>query len=296
MICIRLQGGLGNQMFQYALGRKLSYERDVELVLDTSLLKSKRIDDTTRRSFELEIFEIKGHEATKNELGNVKPLLSKIENSLALKFKGTGLQKENYFVENQSYFDKSIDKVGENCYLMGYWQSYRYFDSVESLIRQDFRFRKNLDKKSNSIANNIRNDNSISIHIRRTDYVNNSNHSIHGVCSLEYYMEAIEFITKNVSSPIFYIFSDDIEWARSNLRLNFKCEYISGNYGSKSYIDMQLMSLCKHNIIANSSFSWWGAWLNENTDKIVIAPKKWFKDEKRNSMTSDLIPEDWIRL
>ena len=122
------------------------------------------------------------------------------------------------------------------------------------------------------------------------------NNDIHGACSIEFYKKSIEYISNNVSNPFIFIFSDDIKWARKNLKLDYPCEYISGNNGNKNYVDMQLMSLCKHNIIANSSFSWWGAWLNLNPNKIVIAPKQWYSDKVRNAQTSDLISNTWIRI
>jgi Glycosyl transferase family 11 len=178
--------------------------------------------------------------------------------------------------------------------LDGYWQSEKYFIDCSKLIRKDFTFKNELDSYNLKLKSKIDKTNSVSIHIRRGDYVNNLNtNATHGLCSIDYYIKAVNYITERIESPYFFVFSDDIEWAKKNIMLNFPCQFISHNIGSKSYLDMQLMSLCKHNVIANSSFSWWGAWLNSNDNKIVIAPRKWFAV---NTDICDLIPSNWISL
>ena len=134
--------------------------------------------------------------------------------------------------------------------------------------------------------------NSVSLHIRRGDYVSNQKtNQTHGTCDLDYYQRCITEIEKEVENPYFFVFSDEIEWVKENLKINHPAEYVDQNTGDKSYEDMRLMSQCKHNVIANSSFSWWGAWLNSYPDKIVFAPKRWFASDKHN--TKDLIPEGW---
>ncbi len=153
-----------------------------------------------------------------------------------------------------------------------------------------------MDNKNLEIENLIKSVNSVSLHIRRTDFKNTKSNTTHGICSLEYYGEAVKFISNKLVDPHFFVFSDDINWAKENLNLPYKLTFISGNSGDKSYIDMQLMSVCKHNIIANSSFSWWGAWLNSNMNKIVIAPRMWFFNKELNIQTNDLIPDEWIRM
>lgn len=293
MICVQLNGGLGNQMFQYACGKALAYKHNTELLLDTTQLTYNN-NGITNRSLELDIFKINIHEASKNNIKSLKPLFYRIANVVAFKAGFRGIQTSKYFIEKGYFYNSSIDKVGKDCFLTGYWQSYRYFENIESLIREEFKFPHVLDKDDQRVTK-IKHENSISLHIRRTDFVNNKYHDIHGTCSIEYYKKAAEYIANMVSSPCFFIFSDDIEWAHINLNLNYPCEFVSGNIGKQSYIDMQLMSLCKHNIIANSSFSWWGAWLNQNPDKVVVAPSQWFADEILNAQTKDLIPLTWIR-
>lgn len=297
MICVQLSGGLGNQMFQYAFGRALAVNHKTELLLDTSLLRTKELSSgPTSRSFELSLFHLNAEEARKKDIKRLKPMLYKIINSLSFRTGFKGIQTSKYFVEKEFSLNKSIDKIGKDCFLVGYWQSFKYFQDIETIIREEFQFNQGLFNKNIEVANLIKNENSVSLHIRRNDFVNNKYHDIHGTCSIEYYRKATEHIAYKVRTPFFFIFSDDIEWARSHLNLNFQCEFVSGNNGNQSYIDMQLMSLCKHNIIANSSFSWWGAWLNSNPNKVVIAPKQWFVDEKMNTQTNDLIPETWIRI
>lgn len=297
MINVQLNGGLGNQMFQYAFGKALAYKHSTKLLLDTSQLnKKKNAPGMTTRYLELDIFNLDLNEANENQLRRLKPLPYRIANALSLKLGLPGIQTSKYFIENGFSFNSTIERIGKDCFLTGYWQSFKYFQNIEPIIRKEFQFKHILDDKNLERVNQIKKENSISLHIRRSDFVNNKFHDIHGSCSLDYYRKAIEYLADKVRSPFFFIFSDDMEWARTHLNLNFPCEFIAGNSGKQSYIDLQLMSLCQHNIIANSSFSWWGAWLNPNPDKLVVAPKQWFADEKMNTQTKDLIPGTWIRL
>jgi hypothetical protein len=149
-------------------------------------------------------------------------------------------------------------------------------------------------EKNQLIAQEIGQSNAISLHVRRGDYVHNSNTlATHGLCSLDYYQTAINYITERVAQPNFFIFSDDITWVKDNLKVDFKCRFVDHNHGTESYNDMRLMSLCQHHIIANSSFSWWAAWLNPNHKKIVIAPRQWFVNDNN---VSDLFPQNWVKL
>lgn len=295
MICVELSGGLGNQMFQYACGRALAYRHETKLVFDMSRLK-KNQGRHTIRTYSLNIFQVQGEEISRVSLKKIKPFIYRILNTISIRIRHVGIQTGKYFIENEFSYNAGIEKISDTCFLSGYWQSPKYFQSVENLIREEFSFPHKLNPQNNHWVDEINNTNSISLHIRRTDFVNNSSHDIHGFCSIDYYREAIDIICSKVADPVFFIFSDDIEWAKQNLSIEFPSFFISGNAGSNSYIDMQLMSFCKHNIIANSSFSWWGAWLNNNPKKIVIAPIQWFKNDILNSQTTDLIPQTWIRV
>lgn len=298
MICVNINGGLGNQMFQYACGKALAIKNNTSLVLDlSSLNKSTNNGRTTKRSFELsEVFKIKNIEVSSTDLKKLKPIYLRLLNVLFLKFGIKGVQFSKYFIENKFSYNQNINKVRKNCFLIGYWQSAKYFNTIESLIRNEFSFQKLLDSDNLEILNLMKNTVSVSIHVRRTDFQITNSNDVHGFCSLEYYEEAVKFIQTYVPWSNFFIFSDDINWAKENLKVPINSYFVSGNKGDKSYIDMQLMSNCNHNIIANSSFSWWGAWLNSNPDKIVIAPKIWFSNEKLNAQTDDLIPTEWIRM
>jgi hypothetical protein len=179
--------------------------------------------------------------------------------------------------------------------ITGYWQAEKYFSKIAEQIREDFSFKPTIGSKDAILIDQINKVNAVSLHVRRGDYVNNpATATTHGLCSLDYYRKAINYLAQRELQPHFFVFSDDINWVKSNLEINFPCQYVDHNRGAESFNDMRLMSLCNHNIIANSSFSWWGAWLNQRVDKIVIAPNQWFADGKVNTM--DLRPKSWICL
>jgi len=286
-------GGLGNQMFQYALGRRVSLLRKTELKVDVSFLNDLSYSHTSRK-LELDVFFDDISIATEAEL-------AKFKNIQESKFK-KGIQRLFPFVfpyhtigERLKQYDESIINSPKNSLLIGYWQTEKYFLQMQEVIRKDFTFKKRLEGLNRALAENISSCNSVSMHIRRGDYVHNSETSkFHGVCSPEYYYEALEFIEKKSANIQLYVFSDDMEWVKVNMKFDVPVTYVDNNTGNQSYIDMQLMSLCKHNIIANSSFSWWGAWLNNNPDKIVVAPSKWVNDATIN--VTDIIPVGWQKI
>ncbi len=282
MIIVKMMGGIGNQMFQYAAGRRLSIKHKTILKLDLSFLLDRTPrENFTYRDYELGVFNI--HE------NFVSPLEIKI---FWVKQK---LKLINLVNEPQHYFHESMSSISDNSYLVGYWQSEKYFKDVEDTIRYEFNVKFKAEGINKKIAEEINSCESVSVHIRRGDYVSNpETNKYHGLCPLEYYQKALKKITSRIENPHFFIFSDDPEWAQKNLDFEHPSKFITHNGAEKSYEDMRLMSLCKHNIIANSSFSWWGAWLNRNPDKIVIAPRKWFNDPSIN--TDDLIPESWMRI
>lgn len=288
MIIAHLIGGLGNQMFQYAAARALAAKRNTSLLLDISSFDSY----TLHQGFELNRifcgdFNIAQKAHMQKMLGwqsfnSVKRYLHRP----ALSW----LRNKSLAIEPSFEYWQGFEDLSAETYLSGYWQSERYFISADDIIRKDFRFSTPLSAENLELADNISNSDSISLHVRRGDYVNNS---AYASCSLDYYKSAIEYLTKQLESSTFFIFSDDINWVKENLKLEHPHIYIDNNQGDQSYNDMRLMSLCKHNIIANSSFSWWGAWLNANEAKTVIAPKKWFNTDLNSK---DLIPANWVRL
>lgn len=289
MIIVKLMGGLGNQMFQYAAGRCLSYLHKTELKFDLSFLNADPNSKYTKRDFELEVFNIDPLVASENDLKRFQPLeRGKITRTLMRKL--PILYSKVIANESGHAFMKEFYSYPKDVYLNGYWQSEYYFEPVAGVLRKEFTLKDPLRGENLELANRIGNCNSVSLHVRRGDYVNNKEvNEFHGACSPDYYYEAIQHI-KQKGDVEFFVFSDDMEWAKENLKAE-KITFVTQK--NPGYIDMHLMSLCKHNIIANSSFSWWGAWLNPNPSKIVIAPKKWFADPAR--YTPDIYPEKWIK-
>ena len=203
--------------------------------------------------------------------------------------------RRNIYREPHFFYDPNILKCKNDVYLEGYWQSEKYFKNIEHLIRSEFTPVTEPDNPTEKMADQIRSCVSVNLHFRRGDYVSNSTtNAYHGTCSLEYYHRAIRIIEENVKNPHFFIFSDDPDWVRENADTGHPTTIVDLNGPDQDYEDMRLMSLCQHHIIGNSSFSWWGAWLSTNPQKIVIAPKKWFNRMDIN--TQDLIPESWLQL
>lgn len=292
MVITRLIGGLGNQMFQYAAGRALSLERDVPLLLDVSAFSNYQL----HQGFELErIFNCKGDIASERVVeevlgwqysAGVRRVLSRA--SMAA-FRGNSFALEPHF-----HYWNGIKKTSSDCYLAGYWQSEKYFSAVADQIREDFSFKLPMSIDNLEISSEVRKTESVSLHVRRGDYVSNINNvKTYAVCSIDYYKDAINLILSKFERPCFYIFSDDVDWVRNNLKIECQHRYVVNNSSSESFNDMRLMSLCDHHIIANSSFSWWGAWLNADPDKVVIAPKRWFINK---NLTIDLLPSEWVTL
>ena len=281
MVIIKLMGGIGNQMFEYAFGAQL-HALGYKVKYDISELEQYKIHS----GYELEkVFNLKLEYASEIELRKYKlTIFNRILRKLNL-HNSWIVQRD--FAFNIRYLRLKINKI---CYLDGYWQSEKYFSSITEIIRNKFTF-PSLDERNKIYLADIQNTESVSIHVRRGDYVN---HSLHGgICDLDYYQKAIEYIKQKVKDPFFVIFSNDIEWCKQNLSID-NSVYITDNSGDNSYKDMQLMSLCNHNIIANSSFSWWGAWLNQNPQKIIIAPSKCFNGTSYD--TTDVIPVSWHQI
>ncbi|MEI8128407.1 MAG: alpha-1,2-fucosyltransferase [bacterium] len=285
-VIMKLNGGLGNQMFQWALSRMIQETTDMDVSLDMSYFSKHYA-----RDYQLNIFQIKP-EFVKNPITKFK--LNVIWN-LRKMLNEQKLLGYSLYSEKQFNFEPRISEIKANTYIEGFFQSELYFKCIEQKLREDFRFEAPPDEENQKIINKLYSVESIALHIRRGDYIQKERYkNIYANCSLDYYKRAVDYITKHCSEPILLVFSDDIEWVKKNLKLNHPCVFVSHNTGTKSYEDMRLMSLCTHNIIANSSFSWWGAWLNQNPSKIVVAPKKWFNDDE--IIQTDVIPKTWIQL
>ena len=292
MIITNLLGGLGNQMFQYAAGRALSLRNNTTHCLDVSDFGSYGL----HQGFELHrVFSMPITLASEEDIQSILGWQSsRSVRRILLRLNWTLLRRQGFIVEPHFNYWPELFNAPRESYLLGYWQSEKYFKDYSAMIRSDFTFRHQLEAVNKELAEVIGLSNAVSVHIRRGDYANNlKTKATHGLCSLDYYHAAIKYVSERVAPPHFFVFSDDIAWAQENLKFNFPCQFIGHNQGASSYIDMQLMSLCKHHIIANSSFSWWGAWLNLNADKIVIAPKRWFVNK---SDVRDLLPQEWVTL
>src|SRR6267378_2026020 len=269
MIVVRLIGGLGNQLFQYAAGRALALANGCELRLDISGFNKYAL----HHGYELGIFNIKAEIANQEDTSVLAGSQSRLARYARRKL---NLTRKTHFVERKFAFDPAFFNIKQPAYLDGYWQSYKYLEPCAMQIRDELRFNKPLTGRNLETAEHIDRIDSVSIHIRRGDYVSKS--GAHGFVGIGYYNKAITRIREEIDSPVFFVFSDDLTWARGNLQLGNGAIFVSHNTGVSSYEDMRLMSLCKHNIIANSTFSWWAAWLNVNTNKIVVCPSQWLAD------------------
>jgi hypothetical protein len=276
MVTIVLRGGLGNQMFQYAAGLQLAAKKKTKLLLDTTLLNDRfPRSQITYYTFNLGIF-------------NLEPsftVLSRISHNFPVPGLWAGM--DILKIEIHRLF-------GGHNILFGFYQNEAYFKDSEDLVRGAFTFKHLLDGEGAEIAKGIQGTNSISLHVRRGDYVSfKNNEKIFGRTDAAYYKRAIAYVAGRVSSPHFFVFSNDIEWCKKNVTTQLPVTYLSpSSAGPNDSSHFRLMSLCKHHIIANSTFSWWAAWLDCNPEKIVVAPKQW----AHGVSARDILPAGWVSL
>ena len=291
MNIIEITGGLGNQMFQYALVESFR-QKGIEVGCDTTYYRSGQI----LRTLEISRFaNVQINEADDRTIEDMRgygyndSIIDKVRRKIRNK-------ETKVFTEN---LDKGYqpDVYGLNDMLIcGYWQNEKYFMNIRDKILKDYAFGTQIesssDEKITSVLSRIRNDNSVSIHIRRKDYLDKSNNSVYGnICTERYYTDAIQEIHKRLPGAQFIVFTDDPKWVGNNPIFNgmmLANEISNGD----DMTDLYLMSQCYHHIIANSSFSWWGAWLCRKEDGIVIAPSRWFNNHEQTEM----IPKRWLRL
>jgi hypothetical protein len=268
MIIVKLIGGLGNQLFQYAVGRHLAEINKTEILLDLTEFETYDL-----HKYALFGLNVKENFASKNQV-NALPVF-----------------KEKHF-----HFDPDFKNIPNSVLLKGYWQTEKYFMDIQEIIHEEFSLKKEAVGKDKVVLDSINGINSVSLHIRRGDYVKNTYENQILVSSdLDYYQHCVQYIRGRVSDCHFFIFSDDPAWVKENLKLEYPVTFVDHNDAKTNYEDLRLMSFCKHNIICNSSFSWWGAWLNKNPKKIVCAPKKWFSDETKYIDSKDLVPVSWVK-
>jgi len=275
MIVIKLQGGMGNQMFQYALGRKLEKKYNMPMCLDLSFLKRRDFGPNFMyRDYDLDIFNVNP------TLVDTPPQIDMVVNEPSLVYYEQISNIYNYI------------PTDKNIYVDGYFQCDKYFKEIENEIKKEFTFVDSITEgKEKDMLDDIQNSNSILINIRRTDYLNTS---FHGVFGSDFVNDAVAMIREKVENPKFFIFSDDVDWCRDNLHVENSVLVDHTYAGKKFETYLQLMVNCKHFIIPNSTFAWWAAWLCDNPNKIVIAPQKWFA---QNTPTDIIYDEmGWIRI
>jgi len=269
-------GGLGNQMHQYAAGSVLARKLHANLIMDLSWFDTIKGDpNVVQRIYELDGF-------------GIKPINASLVDSLSLK-----INPAKTFKERGVSYNKEFENLIGNVILEGYWQSYKYFRGYEDLVSGLFEFPKSTGNNK-KLLEEIYSTESISLHVRRGDYNTKTSRKYHGLMPLGYYRKAMKIIEPKLTKPRLFVFSDEIDWCKKNVRFDIPTVFVDSNSLNTGPQDMKLMSACKHNIIANSSFSWWAAWLNRNPKKTVIAPKNWFAGEEHQ--IADRIPKDWILL
>jgi hypothetical protein len=281
MKIVKLKGGLGNQFFQYAFARVISINQKSKVYLDTSdfMYSTHRV----KRSLDLNKFNIK----------------LKLISELGLIYRNWLIYRFNkYFVtyeEEGINYNDSLINLKNNIIFDGYWQSFKYFDSIRTILQQELVIKTKLSKSARLIKDQLKFKKTVAVHFRRGDYITDlKTNQVHGVIDMSYYKEAFTYFDSYCDNLLFVVFSDDIESIKNELSINKKFLFIDSLYSHLE--EFEIMKGCDHFIIANSTFSWWAAWLGSNEEKQVLAPKRWFKDELLESQSENLIPHDWIRL
>jgi hypothetical protein len=287
MITVKLMGGLGNQMFQYALGLTLSKKFSTKFNLDTFYLDARKNinENSVIRNFDLDVFTLNKDVFVFS--GKRNWFLRSFNKILPYKFR-------SYYVEPHYQFDSTLLSIRKsNVILEGYWQSHKYFASIDSIVKEAFKFKFPIISESMDLFDEITSNNSVCLNVRRGDFLTDKTL---GFKDEKYFKDAVRKLEQLVNSNLkYYIFSDDVEWCKNHLCFienKFIVDHSHKGYKFSNYL--QLMVGCRHFVIPNSSFAWWAAYLSAHKDKVVIAPKAWFADEDID--TSDLIPESWYRI
>jgi len=292
MIIVRLLGGLGNQMFQYAAGRALAARHGTALKLDLSAFRAYPL-----RSFRLQHFRI---EATLAEAADVEAVKGTDRGPLRRRLQLAVERRRPHFRrrvvhEPHFHFDPNMERVGRHAYLVGFWQSEAYFSQIRDAVRRELTVSEPPDEANRRTLERIASTDSISLHVRRGDYVTDPrNQQFYAACPPRYYRDALDAVLPGLDDPRVFVFSDDIAWASAHLRFPCPVTFVAHNGEQRDFEDMRLMSRCRHHVIANSTFSWWGAWLASHPDQQVVAPRQWFLDPDVD--IRDLVPSSWLRL
>lgn len=290
MIVVKLSGGFGNQLFQYAAGLSLSKHNNVDLKVDISTLNAP--DTVTGTIRKADILYLINPPTIASEAEIIRYKSQSHHKKLAEKL--LPFYKRQVYKEASNKFDKMFFSAGANKYLLGNRQSEKYFKPYENHIKNNIILSGEIVFPLIKFSETLKEQNSVSIHIRRGDYLTPVAMEWLGLLPISYYKNSINTILAKIPNAVFYIFSDDIDWVKNNLIIENEHHFVSNNISKTAMEDFFLMSCCRHNIIANSTFSWWAAWLNDYEEKTIIAPKRWYNMDKLNN--SDLIPANWIKL
>ena len=318
MVVSRLSGGLGNQLFQYAAGRSLGRRTGSRLILDATPFGLPH----EARTYALGPYPIEAevrtdgyaYEPVRPTLGFPRPAgfperpdgpLDAVMYRLGkrsgapdrivralwrLADRAIGAGGLSVFAERSFDYDPRFRRLEGRTYLVGYWQSYRYFDDVGDLIRREISLRHAPSAENTRWLTQIAQANSVCIHVRRGDFLGSAAFDHHGVCSEDYYRRAMRLIEKRLNDPYFFVFSDDLAWCRNRFQ-NANVAFVDANSAEAAHEELRLMAACRHHIIANSSLSWWGAWLARHDEQVVVGPDPWFSGRAH---TPDLYPPGWL--
>lgn len=276
---VALSGGIGNQLFQYAFGRGYEQRTGEKVLYDTSMLTRD-----SNRNFELDQYKIELSIAK-----GIRPFVSYFCYRLAPRNEKNGVISRLLNIQRETKVFTYQEDFVKNAYLVGYWQNEKYFLNIADDLKKDFVYKKPLNTEQKELIYKIENENAVAIHVRRGDYLSPQFGDIYYCLDKNYYKKAIEFVRRKVDSPKFYLFSDDIEWCKSEYSDMNDITYIDSKVSQNQHVDLHIMRQCKHFIIANSTFSWWGAWLSQYKEKIIVAPDNWFRNEKLNCAVKEAI-------
>lgn len=290
---VRLNGGLGNQLFQYALGRSIQLRTGASVRYDLGFFE-QGVGPHVQRHFALAPFKLSCERASERQIELAKHRGSRIRAWMHAIH--PRLAPEQPVLDRPDMrFNPGLLRLERDAYIDGYWQSERYFSDVAAQLREDLALREAPVNENARLADLIGQCNAVSVHVRRGDYVTHPiSSSHHAPCSAAYYAHAMRHQLEASPDAHFFVFSDDHAWARAHLRPSAPIIFVDHNGAAAAHEDLRLMSLCNHHIIANSSLSWWGAWLNPAPTRRVIAPMQWFRDPALDP--PDLIPSTWTRI
>lgn len=282
-IIVKLDGRMANQMFEWAFARAYEAKNGILPLIDNS-----------KETLKLNNFALmKDLKTIKQPFWN--KVLRKIIIFRNLRNKITELKFDSMSNVVEKGYSPELSEHKPPVYISGYYQNELYFKDIREQLLKDFKLTKKLNSKNEKMLEQIKNTESISVHFRRGDYTKARVAQHFGMCSTEYYKNAVKVIADKLNKkPTLFVFSDDIKWVRENVKFDYDAVYVDINNGKQGYFDLELMKNCKHNVIANSSFSWMGAWLNNNPNKIVVAPTPWYNSDILNC--DDIVPDSWIKL